>query len=346
MFWILLSLIIILIFFTGVYLYARSQFRLPDRADALIDEVLAAPNGQVVFDKIQFVDLADTGICYEDIAGEEPNAEVVVLLHGLSQTMLNFPTYFCQSFIDAGFRLIRIDHQGGGGSSWFKDWGKPNKYDLKDMARHATQVMDHLGIEHFHLVGMSMGGMIAQQIAIDVPSRVVSLTSIMSTPYMFSPSLPKIPKNFIIGIVYIILTYGLGKKSLKAKLRSNLAGNRLLYGDNSYQYNDRVTVEAAHYEITRKKGYNPTSRQQHTYAIKKAGSRIDDLKKIDVPALVIHGTKDPLVLIEHGEKCAAVIPNCKTLFIEGMGHHLPNVFNEEITGAIITQIHSSLKQPI
>lgn len=341
---IILTLIIIVLVFAGIFLYAKSQFDLPADADTLIDEVLAAPNNNIVFSEIQYVDLADTKICYEDIPAQTSEAEIVVLLHGLSQTMLNFPPYFCQAFLDAGFRVVRIDHKGGGGSSWDKDWGKPNKYNLKDMARHTTQVMDHLGIDNFHLVGMSMGGMIAQQIAIDTKSRVSSLTSIMSSPYMFSPTLSKIPKKFILSIVYLVLVYGRNLKSLKAKLRFKLATNRLLKGDNSYQYDDKVTVEAAHYEITKKKGFNPRSRQQHSYAIKKAGSRIDDLKKINIPSLVVHGTKDPLVLLDHGKACADAIPNCKTLYIEGMGHHLPKAFNQKITKAIINQIHSTTKQ--
>ena len=334
----------ILILFTVVYLYAKSLFQLPANADDLVDEVLANPNKQVVFDKMQFVDLTDTRICYEDIPGKEKNSEVVVLLHGLSQTMLNFPPYFCQSFIDAGFRVVRIDHQGGGGSSWVKDWAKPNKYDLKDMARHATQVMDHLGIGQFHLVGMSMGGMVAQQIAIDLPNRVASLTSIMSTAYMFNPLLTNVPLKFKLGIVYCILAYGRNLKSLKSKLRFKLSTNRMLQGDDSYQYDHKVTLEAAHYEITQKKGYNSRSREQHSYAIKKAGSRIDLLKKLQVPALVIHGTKDPLVLLEHGKQCADLIPNCKALYLEGMGHHLPEAFNEEITGAIIDLVCLSSNQ--
>ncbi len=342
--WILIIPIILVLALLSIHLYAKSQFDLPANADALIDEVIANPNDNLVFGKMEYVDLPDTQICYEDIAAKDLNAEVVVLLHGLSQTMLSFPPYFCQPFIDAGFRVIRIDNQGGGGSSWVKDWGKPNKYDLKDMARHATQVMDHLGIKNFHVIGVSMGGMIAQQIAIDVPSRVASLTSIMSSPYFYDPSLPKVPPKFILGIAYSIITYGRNLKTLKAKLRFKLVTNRTLKGDDSYECNNRTILEAAHYEITKKKGFNPRSREQHSYAIKKAGSRIEELKNINVPSLVIHGTEDPLVRLEHGQKCAAIIPNCKTLYLEGMGHHLPEAFNQEITGAIVQLIHSTTKE--
>ncbi len=341
MFWILWILIVIVLILLSVLLYARNQFNLPNHLDNLIDEVIASPNEEIVFDKIQSVDISDTSICYEDIQAQNQDAEVVLLLHGLSQTMLNFPPYFCQSFIDAGFRVVRIDHQGGGGSNWVKNWGNPNKYNLKDMARHAVEVMDHLGVNRFHLLGMSMGGMISQHIALDYPKRVASLSSIMSTAYMDDPSLPNLPRKFIFGLIYVIANYGRNLKSLKAKLRLNLATNRLLYGSDSYQFDDRYTIEAAHYEITKKKGYNPKSRDQHSYAITKAGSRLEALKKINIPSLVIHGTKDPLVLLEHGKKTAEVIPNCKTLYLDGMGHHLPKVFNEEITGAIIDLINTS-----
>ncbi len=307
----------------------------------MIEEVIDNSYNKPIFGDIQTVTLKDTKICYEDVPSENPDAEVVLLLHGLTQTMLNFPPHFCQSFIDKGYRLIRIDHQGGGGSSWVKSWGKPDKYTLEDMARHASQVMEHLQIERYHLVGMSMGGMIAQQMTIDYSDKVKSLTSIMSSPYMFSPSLPDVPKKFILGIAFLLINYAWRLNTLKGKLQINLAANRMLQGDTSYEYDDRITIEAAHFEITQKKGYNPRSRDQHGYAIKKSGSRIEKLKQINTPSLVIHGTEDPLVLLEHGKASAECIPNCKTLYLEGMGHHLPKAFNEEITGAIISLIQNN-----
>ncbi|MEL6675275.1 MAG: alpha/beta hydrolase [Bacteroidota bacterium] len=317
------------------YLYVRWRFGLSAQEEKLIEEVMAKPNDDLLFAPLQTVQLADTEICYEDIPGKSPTAETILLLHGLTQTMLSFPPYFVEAFLQAGYRVVRIDHQGGGGSSWVPHWGQPDKYNLRDLARHADEVMAHLNIESYHVVGISMGGMVAQCMAIAYPERVLSLTSMMSTAYMDDPEIKPIPRKLVFGMAYVLRMYGKQLSSLRGKLRFNLAMNRLMQGNRSYRFDHRSTVEAAHYEITHKKGFNGKARLQHGYAIRKAGSRIEALQKLSVPSLVVHGTHDSLVRVEHGRKTAALIPNCQTLFMEGLGHHLPRAFCAEITGAIL-----------
>lgn len=344
MIWIVLLLFAFLIIVT--YQYLRNNIFFPKNSIELINEVIKNPKTNIVFGEMEYVELEDTNICYEYITNKNPDAEVVMLLHGLGQTMLNFPPYFCQSLLDAGFQIVRIDHHGGGGSNWVTNWGKPNKYILEDLSRHALQVINHLNISKFHLIGVSMGGMIAQRMAIDYPQRISSITSIMSSAYFYDPEFGGVPKRFILNYVLGLLVYGSNPKSLKNKIKVRLAIERLLHGDSSYSYDDRVSIEAAHYEITNKKGYNPKAGKQHGYAIKKSGSRLAALKKLTVPALVIHGKEDPLIIFEQAKKCAATIPNCKTLFINGMGHHLPEAFNDEIINAISEHVFSATLQAV
>lgn len=332
MMWFLLILFIFS--FIIVFQYVKANVLLPKSTLNLIDEVIANPNKDVVFNKMQYVKLDDLQVCYERIPSKNSNTEVILLLHGLGQTMLNFPPYFCKALIDTGFEIIRIDHLDSGGSSWVKNWGKPYKYTLEDMAAHALQVMDHLNINRFHVVGMSMGGMIAQRMAINYPDRISSLTSIMSSAYFHDPEFGSVPKPFLLKVVLVILIYGSRSKTLKDKIKARLAVERLLHGHKSYFFDDRVSIEQAHYELVYKKGYNPKASKHHAYAIKKSGSRLEELKKLNLPSLVIHGKADPLVILKKGEKCAANIPNCKTLFINEMGHHLPEVFKKQMVSEI------------
>jgi len=327
-------LLLLVIFCLIIFKYIKSNILLPKHTVALIDEVISQPKLTVMFNELQYVKLKNTTICYEHIASKNPNAEVILLLHGLGQSMLNFPPYFCQLLLDAGFQIVRIDQQDCGGSHWVENWGQPHKYTLEDMASHNIQVMDHLNINKFHLVGISMGGMIAQSMAIGYTNRVSSLTSIMSSAYFFDPKFGGIPKPFLLKIVLIFLVYGRRPKTVKGKIKVRLAIKQLLQYGNTTVYDDSTLIAAANYEITKKKGYNPKASKQQSYAIKKSGSRIGALKKLNIPALVIHGVEDPLIKFAHAKKCVAAIPNCKFLLIDEMGHHLSKKFNNEIAAAI------------
>lgn len=348
MIWIVLLLLDIL--FVVVFQYMRTNVFIPKSSLQIIDELIKNPNNiasnNVVFGKMEYVELENTNICYEHIANKNPNAEVVLLLHGLGQTMLNFPPYFCQSLLDAGFQIVRIDHQGGGGSNWVENWGKPGKYTLEDMAKQAVEVMDYLNIKQFHLAGVSMGGMIGQRMAINYPDRIASLSSIASSAYFFDPEFGGVPKPFLLKIIGVLLAYGRNPKTVSGKIKARLALERSLHGSKNYTFDDRIHIEQAHYEIVYKRGYNPKASDQHGYAIKKSGSRLGELENLKIPTLVVHGKKDPLIIFQQAQKYAAAIPNCKTLFIDEMGHHLPEVFNKEITGAIKNHIFSSVHQTV
>lgn len=341
-----IALIIIAISLLIAYGYLRANVLLPKTSLTLIDEVIKKPNPKIVFDKLQYVKLEDTTICYEHIKNKNPTAEVILLLHGLGQTMLNFPPYFCKGLLAAGFQIVRIDHQGGGGSDWVKNWGNSNKYVLEDMARHAFQVMDHLNIKQFHVAGVSMGGMIGQRMAINQANRILSLTSIASTAHFFDPEFGGVPKAFLLKIIALLIVYGRNPKTVKGKIKARLALERSLHGNKNYSFDDRIHIEQAHYEVVYKKGYNSKAGEQHGYAIKKSGSRLEELKSLTVPALVIHGKEDPLIVFQQAKKYATAIPNCKTLFINNMGHHLPEVFNNEIVQAITNLVKETVVVPV
>jgi len=156
----------------------------------------------------------------------------------------------------------------------------------------------------------------------------------MSSAYFFDPKFGGIPKPFLLKIVLIFLVYGRRPKTVKGKIKVRLAIKQLLQYGNTTVYDDSTLIAAANYEITKKKGYNPKASKQQSYAIKKSGSRIGALKKLNIPALVIHGVEDPLIKFAHAKKCVAAIPNCKFLLIDEMGHHLSKKFNNEIAAAI------------
>ena len=115
---------------------------------------------------------------------------------------------------------------------------------------------------------------------------------------------------------------------------------RMILVGKGYQLDYKATLQQAYYEITKRKGYNSKAFVRQTIAIKKSGSRLEELANLKAPTLIIHGGRDPLVIIEHGKKCEEVIPNTTSLFIDNMGHDLPNKYIDKI----ITYLDKHIQQ--
>ncbi len=331
-------MIFIIIFFLVVAVFVYGYFfknvKLNNTIDEVIDQLHKEPLPELIKGEVGHAFNGDIKICYEYIEGDVERDEFVVMLHGLTESMLAFPPFFIQDFLDAGYHIIRVDHRDSGMSTWVSDW-QNNKYTLEDMADDLIAVMDELKVERFNLIGKSMGGMIAQSIAIHYPERVKTLTSIMSSAYFHDPELVNLPRKFAFDFALIFIAYQLGLKQLNNQLKFYLSIVYLLAGKHQNSINTKLMLQKFLYEITRRNGNNKHAQEHHSYAIKKSGSRIEALQQLKIPAFIVHGKADPLVKFEHGEKCAALIPNAKTLFIDDMGHRLPAVYAGTITKSTI-----------
>ncbi|MES2751135.1 MAG: alpha/beta hydrolase [Pseudomonadota bacterium] len=286
-------------------------------------------------------------ICYEIFGAS--NAEPLVLIMGLGAQMIHWDDEFCRDLAGRGFRVIRFDNRDIGQSTKMTG-GKPLRplellklrffavapeapYKLWDMASDVVGLLDTLGIEAAHIVGASMGGAIAQELAMQHPGRVLSLTSIMATT-----GNPKLPQPTREAMAMLLAS---PPKTKQEYLDRFAASWKILRGA-SFPLDEAKDRDRA--ERTYARGLNPAGVGRQLRAILASGSRKDRLGSVKAPTLVIHGTIDPLVRPEAGKDTAASIPGAKLLLIDGMGHALPIPMWPMILSAIAEHAHEATGQ--
>lgn len=279
----------------------------------------------------------------------DPQGEPILLIAGLGLQLISWPDAFCKGLADQGFRVIRFDNRDSGLSSKMDHFGKPNLhlaffktlfhmplfsgYTLYDMARDAIGLLDGLDIPKAHVVGASMGGMIAQIIAARYPHRALTLTSVMSTSgrpglpgptmaasnAMFSrPANPRDMNSVIDHFVHLFRVIGSPAfPTPEAELRKRVAQS-----------------------VRRNVCARGTARQ--VMAVASSGDLGAQLRTIRLPALVIHGTDDPLVPIACGRDSALLIPNAILHEVEGMGHDFPPALDAVLADLIAAHCKGDL----
>jgi pimeloyl-ACP methyl ester carboxylesterase len=283
-------------------------------------------------------------LCYE-IFGDA-GAEPMLLIMGLGAQMIHWDDDFCRQLAARGFRVIRFDNRDIGKSSKMTGGKRLTAvellklrflkipvaapYNLTDMAKDVVSLMDVLGIPSAHLVGASMGGMIAQEIAISFPQRVRSLTSIMSTT-----GNPKVPPPTREAAAVLMAPPPATREEYYARFAQTWKILRV----GSFPKDE--ALDRARAERTFERGLNPAGVGRQFRAILASGSRKERLASVKAPTLVIHGTVDPLVRPEGGKDTAASIPGAKLLMIEGMGHALPIPMWPQVIDAIDKHAHAA-----
>ena len=263
-------------------------------------------------------------LCYES-AGEGP---VVLMIMGLGAQLVFWPEEFCQGLVDRGFRVVRFDNRDAGYSTRLDHLGVPRfpvevarwamgkrvraPYGLEDMADDAAGLLDALEIPQAHVLGASMGGMIAQLVAIRHPKRVRSLTSIMSSPGDRRSLIPH-PKA----------AQALFRKAPTTRREAEDSWVKFFrtVGSPGFLFDEPGLRERAglHFE----RGPSPRGFARQITAVLAAPDRRAALNRLDVPALVVHGNADPLVPFSGGRRTADALRDVQFLRVEGMGHDLP-----------------------
>lgn len=285
-----------------------------------------------------------------DIAYEvhgELDKPIILLIHGLSMSLVAWPPALLRALKNAGYTLILFDNRDMGLSQKMDELGLPNfalqvlkhklrlpvksTYQLEDMMHDALGLLDALEIDRVHVMGVSMGGMIAQLLAIHYPDRVKTLTMIMSTTG--KRGLPGPRKQVV--------------KHFLSKPESSSLDDRLAFAQKTWRLigSPKYPMDSEVIEVFVKalleRGMPRVGTARQMLAVLAAKSRNRQLARLKIPSLVIHGKEDPLIPVECGIDIASSIPNCALELIDGMGHDLPSELIPQISQRIIKHMQKN-----
>lgn len=271
----------------------------------------------------------------------------VLLIMGLGMQLVAWPPALVQALVDAGYRVVRHDNRDVGLSHRFEAHGQPNmiwqslryklgltpqaSYTLSDMAADSLGVLDALGIEQAHVVGVSMGGMIAQRVALAAPARVLSMTSIMSTSG--AKRLPNPKPDVIRALLKRPASHRPEAVTEHYVKLFKLIGSPAFETPNAEL---RATILKG-----LQRGFYPVGTMRQMLAVMADITRAAQLSRIQAPTLVIHGKADPLVPYACGEDTARSIPGATLFGIEGMGHDLPPGAVERFLPPLLTHLRAA-----
>lgn len=285
-------------------------------------------------DNIVHVSSTGIDVAYERLG--DPLGPPVLLVMGLAAQLVHWPDGFCHALVGRGVHAIRFDNRDAGLSTHRVDAPAPNlpaalsgdlssaSYTLSDMAADSVGLLDALGIESAHLVGVSLGGAIAQTAAIEHPRRVRSLTSIMSTTgdRAVGQANPEALRAMFSGPP---------ATTREAAVERALRMARIV-GSPGFERDEGVLAERAGRAFDR--AYDPVGIARQAVASVASGDRTARLRTLAVPTLVLHGAVDLLCDVSGGRATAAAVPNAELVVFEGMGHDLPVALWPEITSRI------------
>ena len=269
--------------------------------------------------------------------GDAANPTILLVMGATAQGIL-WPEEFCELLVRGGRHVIRYDNRDTGQSTTFDFAANP--YTIADLARDAVGVLDAYGVDAAHAVGASMGGMIVQTLAIEHPTRVRTITSIMSSPGGAAVAsgiagdaepvaLPG-PEPKVIEAMAAMMTNP--PSTREERIAAGVAMSKALSGPLDPRSDDELREFEAR---VLDRATNPDAARNHGLAVMASPDRSAALADVTTPTLVIHGTADPILPFPHGEATAKAIPGATLLTIDGMGHDLPRAAWPTIVDAIL-----------
>ncbi|WP_375737903.1 alpha/beta fold hydrolase [Pseudomonas boanensis] len=289
----------------------------------------------------EIVDLGEVRLAYQSVGSARDPALLMIM--GLGGQLIHWPDEVVERLCESGFRVIRFDNRDVGLSAWTGSPPAANlayevlryrlglpvaaPYGLRDMARDSLRLLDALGIEQAHVLGASMGGMIAQHVADLAPERVLSLTLVMTSSG--AQGLPA-PSPALLELLA-------RREAPSREVAIEQQADLLAALGSPDVSDDRVSLReqaARSYD----RSFSPEGVQRQLLAILAEPSRVELLNRLKVPTLVVHGTSDPLLPVMHGVHVAAHIKGSELKLIPGLAHRFQDAFKEPLLSAVLPHL--------
>lgn len=264
------------------------------------------------------------------VAEGEPETGTVLLINGGGSTSPMWCRELIDPMLDAGYRVARFDNRDIGRSTWLSGVD----YNMCDMADDAAAVLQVLGADQAHIVGRSMGGLVAQWLAVHHPAVTASLSLIYTTPSLTDDRLPKSQPSVRRQTASEAQEPATAEDRMKIRTGSNR-----FYSGTRYPYDEPWSTAEARAEAD----HAPWNLPGHFGAVRRTPSLIDRLAEIEAPAIVIHGDADPIVPVEHGRFLGANLPHADYHEFTGLSHELPPAFCTEITPLLLAHFLRSIR---
>lgn len=293
-----------------------------------------------------FAKCGDVELYYEELG--DPAAPPVLLIMGVGAQLPMWPDGFCELLVRRGYRVIRYDHRDIGLSTklhgrradgsvyarvarYVVGRRSPVPYTLVDMAEDAAKLLDHLGIARAHVVGTSMGGMIAQILAGSHPDRVASLGLLMTSPSTAFSALPRW------RVIKLAFDPPAPDAPLEVRVAHEARNVAVINGPNFLPSDEQLRARVA--ALAARSDY-PQGGLRQFDAILGTGSLVSFARSIVAPTVIVHGSDDPMVRIRNGRRLARIIPNARFVVVDGMGHDLPAPVWRAVTDALAENIQA------
>jgi len=309
-----------------LYLFVDPE--LPNQTNEVIADITSKKITELIDGNTGYASSGSTKIWYEIRNKSSDTKGTVLLINGFTEPSILWNPYLIKSITDNGYQVIRFDNRDVGFSDW-TDSEHPKTYAIEDMIDDAIAVIDKNGIHKIHILGYSMGGYIAQRIAIKYPSRVLSITSLSSTADL-NDNHPKF--NWTpVPMVKLFFRYKLLKDD-KSFLKYYFKAMENINGNNSYDMNLKSIGERGLYELHNRRGFNINAGEHQLKAILNSESIYNQLENIKVPSLIVHGKKDPILSFELAKKYADKIEGSKKVWIDQAGHLISDDYVNQMSG--------------
>lgn len=252
----------------------------------------------------------------------DPADPALILVAGLGNQLLLWDLELCTRFVDAGLFVVRFDNRDVGLSTRL---GPDAPYTLSDMALDTVAVLDAVGVDRAHVAGLSLGGMIAQTVAIEHPDRVRSLVSIASTT-----GEPGIGQPSERALAHLLAP---SPTTVDELIEHDLVG-RAIWGSPV----DDPAESRAYFRALYERSMPDGGSERQLAAVLRSGDRSEGLSTLQVPTLVVHGDHDELVGPDGGRRTAELVPGATLIVIEGLGHQLPRARWDALVGAVVDHV--------